>query len=86
MYAWDTVAHEKQIHQIPLLNEQQASSLVDLLLFYGIEASKHWGIGANLYLLPLLVTCFPSLQQASSFPKDKPQSDEELGAGAKQAS
>lgn len=73
VYAWDTVAHDKQIHQILLLNEQQASSF-------------HWGIGTNHYLLPLLVACFPFLQRASSFPKDKHQSDGELGAGAKQVS
>lgn len=73
VYAWDTVAHDSQVHQIPSLSSQQARTL-------------HRRIGANLYFLPLPVACFPSFQGASSFPKDKQQSGGELGAGAKQAS
>lgn len=73
MCAWDTVAHDNKVCQIPWLSSQQACTL-------------HRSIGANLYLLSLLVACFPSFQGASSFPKDKQQSGGELGAGAKQAS
>lgn len=73
MYVWDTVAHDNQVCQILLLSSWQACTL-------------HRSIGANLYLLPLLVACFPSFQGASSFLKDKQQSGGELGAGAKQAS